>query len=143
MIKGVIDTINPYLEYRGYLIAMRTRFGQIVQILNIFNFKSLLCPFKCHIITLKGLKVNNIPKIHQEMFNLRKHRNLSKITLQRSLANFLNAIHYLYHQKFTISNIDLTKAYLLKTKTSKISSTVEPELSYSACIIHNSGRHDV
>ena len=67
--------------------------------------------------------MNNIPKIHQEMFNLRKHRNLSKITLQRSLANFLNAIHYLYHQQFTVSNIDLTKAYLLKTKTSKISSS--------------------
>ena len=78
-----------------------------------------------------------------KMFIIAKHRNLSKITLQRSLANFLIAIHYLYHQQATISNIDLTKAYLLKSRTSKISSTVEPELSYSACIIHNTGRHDV
>ena len=104
------------------------------------NFKSLICTFKCHIIPLKGLKMNNMTKTYQEMFYLPKHRNLSKITLQRSLANSLT-VDISPTGEFII--IDLTKAYSLKTRTSKISSTVEPELSYSACIIYNTGRHDV
>ena len=47
-------------------------------------------------------------------FGLPKLKSLEKY----SLAKNLNATHYLHHQQLNISNIDLSKAYSLKTRTS-------------------------